>query len=396
MYIVAFNRDRDSYQVPLALAEAGQLESLITDCFFPEWTGSLPKVGRRTCRGLPWRRVRWSPRALLLQLWDLARAETDLERQVVFGAIDQALSRQAGRQACASGADLLLYSGYALEAFRKSERRKTLFVYHPHGHGTDDLLREDFARFPEIVTSHQWHMFESQNLDSNRLEAELDLATDVLCASAFTLSTLPERHRVRPYAVVPYGCHVPTIEAPVRAPGRTRYLFVGQGVQRKGLHHLLRVWQDFLTETNAELNLVIGRCDPWLAGEVARQALPHASGLSTASLAEAFDHADVLVLPSLVEGFGLVLLEALARGCHVIATTNTGLPDLGLPDWAGQVVAPGDLADLRRALLRADEVVQSGGCSRTDVRELARQYSWARFRSGIRTAMGIELTKPVQ
>jgi glycosyltransferase involved in cell wall biosynthesis len=37
---------------------------------------------------------------------------------------------------------------------------------------------------------------------------------------------------------------------------------------------------------------------------------------------------DVLVLPSLFEGFGLVLLEALSQGLPVITTANTGAPEM--------------------------------------------------------------------
>jgi glycosyltransferase involved in cell wall biosynthesis len=45
-------------------------------------------------------------------------------------------------------------------------------------------------------------------------------------------------------------------------------------------------------------------------------------------LAAHYSQADVMVLPSIEEGLSLVLAEAMACGCHVIATVNTGAEDL--------------------------------------------------------------------
>ncbi|MFY0990018.1 glycosyltransferase family 4 protein [Halomonas sp. C05BenzN] len=68
-------------------------------------------------------------------------------------------------------------------------------------------------------------------------------------------------------------------------------------------------------------------------------------------LAAAYHGADLFVLPSHYEGYGMVVTEALARGLPVITTTGGALADT-LPPEAGIAVPPGDAAALREALAR--------------------------------------------
>ncbi|HET8627140.1 MAG TPA: glycosyltransferase family 4 protein [Thermomicrobiales bacterium] len=63
--------------------------------------------------------------------------------------------------------------------------------------------------------------------------------------------------------------------------------------------------------------------------------------------------ADLLLVPSLYEGSSLVALEGLARGLAVVATTAGGLPDKVRPGETGFLAPPGDVAELRAALLAA-------------------------------------------
>src|SRR5438309_425055 len=60
----------------------------------------------------------------------------------------------------------------------------------------------------------------------------------------------------------------------------------------------------------------------------------------------------LLVLPSLAEGFGLVLIEAMAAGLPVIATDVAGIHDVVRPNETGLLVPPGDASALAMAISR--------------------------------------------
>jgi glycosyltransferase involved in cell wall biosynthesis len=83
------------------------------------------------------------------------------------------------------------------------------------------------------------------------------------------------------------------------------------------------------------------------AGLETRVVLP--GSVDSAHVAEFYDHSDLLVLPTLYEGYGMAVAEALARGIPVIGTDTGAIPDLVGSD-AGLLVPPGDEAALASAL----------------------------------------------
>ena len=78
----------------------------------------------------------------------------------------------------------------------------------------------------------------------------------------------------------------------------------------------------------------------------------HVAELPPEGVASALDAATVLVLPSLYEGLGRVVIEAFARGRGVVATRAGGILDLVEDGREGLLVEPGDVDGLASALVR--------------------------------------------
>ena len=389
-FVCGFYGARDSYQVPLALEEAGQLDCLLTD-YYGE--GRLPGAVMRTRReekNLPVSKVRGSLVALLTRkLSGKLIADLELRNHLP----DRMLARRLARHAAKSGADIFTYEPYAVDRSQLPPGcRQIVFYYHPHVDTEDAIYAQDRDRFPDVyagypVTSSRWRR---RTADAWR-QADL-----ILCASSFTKQSLvkagmPEEKVI----VIPYGTSMERraetgdrrqeSAASLRRP--LRLLFVGRGPVRKGLHHLLMAWNAASKQQGDVLTIVCSARPPALQrlaegrGDV--RWLESVSGLG---LQELYGEADALVVPSLCEGFGHVYLEAMGHGCGVVGTCNSALPDIGGEDQGVFFVSPGDVDQLERIISKA-AADPSMFRSRSDAaKRRASEFTWEKFRAGVREA----------
>ena len=94
---------------------------------------------------------------------------------------------------------------------------------------------------------------------------------------------------------------------------------------------------------------------------------------------EEMGRSDVLVLPSLFEGFGLVILEAMAAGLAVITTTNTGGPDMIEDGKEGFIVPAGNVEALREKMSYFIQNPEQASKMGQSSHQKARQYTWERY-----------------
>ena len=223
-----------------------------------------------------------------------------------------------------------------------------------------------------------------------RKDAELAYADAIVVASQFTARTLTDNaFPTEKIHIIPYGCPAPESEPTPGHSGPLRILFVGSLGQRKGTSYLLSAVEKL--GKHATLTLLgsrpVGDCAPldralqthrWLP------TLPHAEVLR-----EMREH-DVLVFPSLFEGFGLVITEALSQGIPVITTHHSAGPDLLTDGEDGYIVPIRDaeaIAEKLHILLADRDHLQA---MKAAALRKARLFTWEKYRTSL-TARVLQL-----
>lgn len=193
--------------------------------------------------------------------------------------------------------------------------------------------------------------------------AALALARHVIVTSSMTARTLAVDFGVPPERIT---VAEPGTEAAPRARGGAGHgialLAVGSIVPRKGYDVLIRALEIDAEEHESSWHLkIVGALDrspltlEALRAQIARSGLDRrieiAGPKSRAELDALYDGADIFVLASHYEGYGMVLAEALARGLPIVTTTGGAAAET-VPDGAALKVPPGDPRALQQALRR--------------------------------------------
>lgn len=195
-----------------------------------------------------------------------------------------------------------------------------------------------------------------------------------------TVSEAMKREIVAHFGVAPDIVHAIPLAAsdlfrPAAAPppATPYFLFIGTLEPRKNLAALVEAWRETRTDTRAEL---------WIAGRMRADFVPIPSAEGIRFLGEVADRAlpELLsgalgfVYPTLYEGFGLPVLEAMQCGCPVITSRDPAVTEVS-GGAAIHAASTRDIADALRALAasepRRNQLRQAG-------LERARQFSWRR------------------
>ena len=218
-----------------------------------------------------------------------------------------------------------------------------------------------------------------------RKRREVLLADHIICASSYSMSTLKKYMEVAgKVSVLPYGCDC---DCAVRNwsrldhAGPLKLLFVGRLAPMKGLHYLFGALEKF-RPGSFELTLA-GRWAPefreWLLRRY-RVQFRETGHVSRVAVIELMRQNHLLVFPSLFEGFGLVMLEAMSVGLPVLATERTGAPDIIRDGQEGFLASAASREDIARVLSRVlddrKQLADMGAAARNQ----AMSQSWEQYR----------------
>ena len=175
-----------------------------------------------------------------------------------------------------------------------------------------------------------------------------------------------------------------------RADGRLRVLFVGRLDRQKGFDLLIGAASE-LTET-ISVRLVGAK----VVGGGAPAALPGnveiLDWMPRSRIEDAYDWADIVVMPSRWEGFGLVALEAMRAGRPVLAFRTGALDEIVVDGHTGILCASPDIAGLVAELRRA-ATLDLAGMGRRGAERFRDLFSVERTHGGLLKAYGTALAR---
>ncbi|MGE5944869.1 MAG: glycosyltransferase family 4 protein [Flavobacteriales bacterium] len=309
----------------------------------------------------------------------LVQHETGLfSVDAVYQSLDKKVASSL-KKASINGVDAIYaYEDGAFHTFKEAKKQGMTCLYDlPIGYWKTAraLLSEEIERWPEWQATLQG--FNDSDKKLHRKDEELALADRIFVASSFTAKTLENYSgSLAPIKVIPYGFPEP-VKNRIYQTGKKpiKLLFVGGLSQRKGIANMFAAVDALMSHVQLT---IIGRkstndCEALnkaLAKHKWIPSLPHNQVL------EHMQAHDVLLFPSLFEGFGLVITEAMSQGTPVITTDRTAGPDVIEHNRNGWLVEAGSTTALQNCIeqliANPERIVEAGKAAM----ETAKRRPW--------------------
>ena len=224
--------------------------------------------------------------------------------------------------------------------------------------GLAAYLSSFMHKTPYIVTVQGSDVFKTINIPvvRNAIGLALKKASHIIALSnelkAATIRFgVPAEH----ITVIPNGVNISQFPVGSKEGRKNQLIFVGSLIERKGLSYLIQAMVS-LVASQPDIRLVIvgeGK-DRGLLEELTRQLglQENVIFMGTQSqdrVSELLRESRLFILPSIEEGQGVVLVEALASGTPCIGSRIGGIPDVITPD-VGRLVTAGDVHGLSAAI----------------------------------------------
>jgi glycosyltransferase involved in cell wall biosynthesis len=279
------------------------------------------------------------------------------------------------------------YEHAALSTLKKAKELNILGIYEqPSQHHAffDTIVKRQTALYPELKTEAANLLVNDKAIKRNaRRDEELALASLIICNSTFTKRTLiaggidPQKIAVIPLSFPPVIQHKKTVS------GKKPMVFIHAGNQslRKGSHLLYKAWRN--------CNFPADEAELWLVGKmqlpqhlrddlpgkvIIKENIPHDE------LMALYQQADVFVLPTLADGFGMVVTEAMSQGVPVIASENCCGPDVIEHGKDGWIIPAGDIEQLTIQMKWCIANPQQVAACGNEAIQKAIDWQWPKYR----------------
>ncbi len=278
------------------------------------------------------------------------------------------------------------YEHASLASFKQATKKNIFKVYEqPSAHhlftkrNCIDLLLNNEKYFrANFVDLYDSELSRKRN---SRRNEEMMLADMIVCNSTYVKNTLifagVDQTKIK---VVPLG--FPEVSRnTLMVSSKIKFIVSGNLSYLKGMHHVLRVWRDYADKfANHEL-ICIGtdslHSSEW---EHLPKNVTKLDRLNNEDYLELMTTADVLILNTYSDGFGMVITEAMANGLAVIATEHSIAPDIIEQGVTGKIIPINNNEELLKSMLWMIDNPDALLDMKNEARKKASTYSWEQYR----------------
>lgn len=392
-------------QAALAFEERAALDAFLTSFVFQR-DGQLAKLlaklpgglgarlnrelGRRAVTILPPARIETRP------FWELARTLADKgglgAKQVdkIWDHLSRQFTVSAGKRLNAANTAVYAYEYTALEAFTAADALgigKVLDFPSLNSRAYQELQRvqkSDYLELAEPLDAYFEALFETRQA---RRDAEMRAADVIITNSSVTRAShiAGGADPARTFAV-PYGA--PPVEEGSARAGQARdrplqVIWAGTFSIRKGAHLFVDAWRRLNAGARIEAHIFGAVTLPEKMWQPVPDGMFFHGSVVQSTLFAAYAAADVLIFPTLSDGFGMVITEAFSRGLPVITTDQAGASDFVRNGENGLVIPAGDPAAIADALQWCLDNRGKVAAMSSAATETARNWQWSDYRAAL-------------
>lgn len=388
--LVAHSGKQHAYRHALSLQSLGCLAGFVTSSYFKprQFPDRLLAISPRMNRFLLRRSLAGLREDLVHRRWRYEAPEiasrwlrgNSRSADIHMFRRDERFDRWVARRFSSVGKVFWGFQGsclHSLAAARAAGRLAVAEFTIAHVTTAIQILSREIERHPEWAATVSNAVFPDwyrERLEQEPFAADYCIVTSGFMKRSLLAAGVPEE-KMR---VLPLGVDLGQFQ-PVsrRADGPFRILFVGGVGQRKGVKYLLEAYRK-IRSPSTELVLAGPLPADMSPLKPYEQMVTLTGRLNQAEVIEQMRNADVMVLPSLLEGFALVVPEAMATGLPVIASTHTGSGTEMIREGRdGFVIEPDDVEGLARHLDWLATHRQQARQMGNEASERAHEFSWS-------------------
>ncbi len=241
-----------------------------------------------------------------------------------------------------TNADIFIcFAGVSLDAIKIAKDKGMITILErgsSHRIYQQNILKEEYLKtntFTNLDFSQNEEVFQRELI-------EYDLVDFISIPSSFVKRTFIEQNISNDKLIInPYGVNLDEFKQIPKEDNVFRIIFAGGGSLRKGYHYLLQAFSE----------LSLSNCELWHLGSINDEIKPFLKKFNNKNwilkghipqkeLFKYYSQGSVFVLPSLEDGFGMVIFQAMACGLPVILSENTGGYDAITKDGEEGFVIP--------------------------------------------------------